>query len=80
MTYYGDLDVSVIDELPKNRIPIKTALRSEKDKEKIYEFIRVEIQNGRQVYIVFPLIDESEKLDLKSAEENYLILKEQYFP
>lgn len=79
MTYYGDLDVSVIDELPKNRIPIKTALRSEKDKENIYKFIRLEIQNGRQVYIIYPIIDESEKLDLKSAEENYLILKNNIF-
>ncbi|HMS65518.1 MAG TPA: ATP-dependent DNA helicase RecG, partial [Ignavibacteria bacterium] len=79
MTYYGDLDVSVIDELPKNRIPIKTALRSDKDKAKIYNFIRSEIQKGRQIYIIYPLIDESEKLDLKSAEENYLILKNNIF-
>ncbi|MEO8209153.1 MAG: helicase-related protein, partial [bacterium] len=80
MTYYGDLDVSVIDELPKNRIPIKTALRKEEDKYKIYTFVREEIKRGRQVYIIFPLIDESEKLDLKSAEENYKILKEKIFP
>ncbi|MDQ3019494.1 MAG: ATP-dependent DNA helicase RecG [Bacteroidota bacterium] len=80
MTYYGDLDVSVIDELPKNRIPIKTALRKEEDKNKIYIFVREEIKKGRQVYIIFPLIDESEKLDLKSAEENYKILKEKIFP
>lgn len=79
MTYYGDLDVSVIDELPKNRRPIKTALRSEDDKNKIYNFVREEIKKGRQVYIVFPLIDESEKLDLKSAEENYKLLKENIF-
>lgn len=80
MTYYGDLDVSVIDELPKNRIPIKTALRTENDKPKIYNFIREEIKQGRQVYIIFPLIEDSEKLDLKSAEENYKILKENIFP
>ncbi|HMS34669.1 MAG TPA: ATP-dependent DNA helicase RecG [Ignavibacteria bacterium] len=80
MTYYGDLDVSVIDELPKNRIPIKTALRTEDDKPKIYKFINDEIQNGRQIYIIYPLIDESEKLDLKSAEENYKLLKENIFP
>ncbi len=79
MTYYGDLDVSVIDELPKNRIPIKTALRMESDRPKIYSFMREEIKNGRQVYIVYPLIDDSEKLDLKSAEENYRILKEAVF-
>ncbi|MFZ1320085.1 MAG: ATP-dependent DNA helicase RecG [Ignavibacteria bacterium] len=80
MTYYGDLDVSVIDELPKNRIPVKTALRSESDKPGIYKFVREEIKKGRQVYIIFPIIDESEKLDLKSAEENYLILKNDIFP
>ncbi|MEP7146170.1 MAG: ATP-dependent DNA helicase RecG [bacterium] len=80
MTYYGDLDISIIDELPKNRIPIRTALRTEYDKPKIYSFLREEIKKGRQVYIVFPLIDDSEKVDLKSAEENYKILKESVFP
>ncbi len=80
MTYYGDLDVSIIDELPKNRIPVKTALRKEEDKNKIYVFVREEIKKGRQVYIIFPLIDESEKLDLKSAEENYKIIKNNIFP
>lgn len=80
MTYYGDLDVSVIDELPKNRIPVITALRSESDKPGINSFIRKEIKKGRQVYIIFPIIDESEKLDLKSAEENFSILKRQVFP
>jgi len=79
MTYYGDLDVSVIDEMPLNRIPIKTALRMEEDKFKIYSFVKDEIKRGRQIYIIFPLIDESEKLDLKSAEENYKILKENIF-
>ncbi|MBL8006410.1 MAG: ATP-dependent DNA helicase RecG [Ignavibacteria bacterium] len=79
MTYYGDLDVSVIDELPKNRKPVKTALRSEEDKYKIYSFVKSEIRKGRQVYIIYPIIDESEKLDLKSAEENYIKLKENIF-
>ena len=80
LTYYGDLDVSIIDELPRNRIPVKTALRFDHDKEGIYKFVRTEIKNGRQAYIVFPLIEESEKLDLKSAEENYEILKNNIFP
>ena len=79
MTYYGDLDVSVIDELPLNRIPVKTALRNEEDKSRIYSFVKEEIKKGRQVYIVFPLIDESEKTDLKSAEENFKHLKEIIF-
>lgn len=80
MTYYGDLEVSVIDELPLNRIPIKTALRTEADKYKIYAFVKEEINKGRQVYIIFPLIEDSEKLDLKSAEENYKLIKESIFP
>ena len=79
LTFYGDLDVSVIDELPKNRKKIKTVLRTENDKPKIFEFVKDEIKKGRQVYIVYPLIDESEKLDLKSAEENYIKLKEGFF-
>jgi ATP-dependent DNA helicase RecG len=79
LTYYGDLDVSVIDELPKNRIPIKTFLRKEEDKENIWEFVKEKINEGQQVFIIYPIIDESEKLDLKSAEENYVILKDKIF-
>jgi ATP-dependent DNA helicase RecG len=79
LTYYGDLDVSVIDELPKNRIPIKTFLRKEEDKENIWGFVKEKINEGQQAFIIYPIIDESEKLDLKSAEENYVILKDQVF-
>jgi ATP-dependent DNA helicase RecG len=79
LTYYGDLDVSVINELPGNRKPIKTFLRNEEDKHNIYKFVKNEIDKGRQVYVIYPLIEESEKLDLKSAEENYKILKEKVF-
>lgn len=79
LTYYGDLDVSIIDELPKNRIPIKTFLRKEEDKENIWGFVKEKIKNGQQAFIIYPIIDESEKLDLKSAEENYVILKEKVF-
>ena len=80
LTIYGDLDVSVIDELPKNRHEILTALRTEREREKVYKFIRDEVKKGRQVYIVYPIIDESEKLDLKSAEKHYGILKKETFP
>jgi len=79
LTYYGDLDVSIIDELPGNRKPIKTFLRTETDKPNIYKFVKEEIDKGRQAYIIYPLIEESEKLDLKSAKENYKILKERDF-
>jgi ATP-dependent DNA helicase RecG len=79
LTFYGDLDVSVIDEMPEGRIKIKTFIREEKDKDKIVDFVKKEIRNGRQAFIIYPLIDESEKLDLKSAEESYKLLKENEF-
>jgi len=80
MTLYGDLDVSVIDEMPANRKPIRTALRTERDKPKVYAFLRDEVQHGRQAYIVFPLIEESEKVDLKAAKKEYERLQEEVFP
>lgn len=67
LTLYGDLDYSVIDELPPNRNPIITRLFSEKNKSRIYALIEGEIKKGRQAYVVYPLIEESEKTDLKSA-------------
>ncbi|MCX7878883.1 MAG: ATP-dependent DNA helicase RecG [Ignavibacteria bacterium] len=80
LTVYGDLDVSIIDELPSDRKPVRTGLRYEKDRIKLYEFIREEIRKGRQAYIVYPIIDESENTDLKSAVRNYEILKKDIFP
>ncbi len=71
MTLYGDLDVSVIDELPPGRKPIKTIHRYESSRYKVYEFLRTELQKGRQVYIVYPLINESAALDYKHLEEGY---------
>lgn len=71
MTVYGDLEVSVIDELPPGRKPVKTIHVFDKKKGRLYEFIRSEIVKGRQVYIVYPLIEESEKLDLKNLEDGY---------
>lgn len=71
MTLYGDLDVSVIDELPKGRKPIKTAHRYDSARLRVFGFIREEIRKGRQVYMVYPLIEESEKLDLKNVEDGY---------
>jgi ATP-dependent DNA helicase RecG len=79
LTLYGELDVSIIDELPKNRKPVKTVLRTEIESSKVYSFVRDEIKKGRQAYIVYPIIDESEKLDLKSAVANYEILKNEVF-
>jgi len=71
MTVYGDLDVSVIDELPPGRKPIQTLHVYDKKREGLYQSIRKQLQEGRQVYIVYPLIEESEKLDLKNLEDGY---------
>lgn len=71
MTIYGDLDVSIIDELPPGRKPIKTLHKYEDQMASVYEGIRYQIQEGRQVYIVFPLIQESKNLDLKNLEDGY---------
>lgn len=71
MTVYGDLDVSVIDELPPGRKPVQTLHRYDKKRGPLYQFIRDQIGAGRQVYMVYPLIEESESLDLKNLEEGY---------
>jgi len=71
MTLYGDLEVSVIDELPAGRKPIKTVLQFDQNRLKVFGFIRKQIQVGRQVYIVYPLIEESEKLDLKHLMDGF---------
>ncbi|AFH50794.1 RecG-like DNA helicase [Ignavibacterium album JCM 16511] len=78
MTLYGDLDVSVINEMPKNRKPIKTVLRGEKKLPEIYKFIIDKANEGYQSFIVYPLIEESEKLDLKAATNYYEELKNSY--
>ncbi len=69
MTLYGDLDVSVIDELPPGRIPVKTMHFTDPERNKVFGFIRRQINEGRQIYIVYPLIKESEKMDYKDLEE-----------
>lgn len=71
MTLYGDLDVSVIDELPAGRKPIQTVHRFDKDRLKVFGFINEEIKKGRQVYIVYPLIEESDSLNLKNLMDGY---------
>lgn len=74
MTVYGDLDVSIIDELPPGRKPVTTLLRNEEGRQKVYEGIHQQLLEGRQAYIVYPLIDENEKLDLKSLENGFDIV------
>ena len=79
MTAYGDLDYSVIDELPPGRQPIVTVHRYESQRSKVMDFIRVEIGKGRQIYIVFPLIEESAKMDYENLMKGYENVKA-YFP
>ena len=79
MTLYGDLDVSIIDQLPPGRKPVKTTHVFDSRMTSLYDGIRQQIREGRQVYIVFPLIEESEKSDLKNLEDGFEVLK-QAFP
>jgi len=79
MTAYGDLDYSVIDELPPGRQPITTVHRYESQRSKVMDFIRAEIEKGRQIYIIFPLIEESAKLDYENLMKGYENVKA-YFP
>lgn len=76
MTLYGDLDVSVIDELPPGRKPIRTMHRYDNKKAQLYDFLRKEIASGRQAYVVYPLIEGSEKTDYKNLEEGFELFKE----
>lgn len=71
MTLYGDLDVSVIDELPPGRKPIQTMHRFDNNREGLYRAVRQQLDEGRQAYVVFPLISESEKMDIKNLEDGY---------
>lgn len=80
LTLYGDLDVSTLDELPKARKPIKTILRLESQRSLVYSFIRNEVAKGRQVYVVYPLVEESEKVDLNAAVKGYELLRSKVFP
>jgi ATP-dependent DNA helicase RecG len=80
MTVYGDLDVSVIDELPPGRTPIKTVVVGEDQRNGVYKGIEREIGLGRQVYIIYPLVEESEKVDLKDATRMYEHLRDSVFP
>ena len=78
MTLYGDLDVSIIDELPPGRKPIRTSHVFDNRMTSLYDGIRRQIHEGRQVYIVFPLIEESEKIDLKNLEQGFETLREAF--
>ncbi|MFC1721484.1 ATP-dependent DNA helicase RecG [Patescibacteria group bacterium] len=80
LTLYGDLDISLIDEMPRNRKPIKTFYVPPQKRQRTYDFIRKEINAGRQVFVITPLIEESDKLGVKSATQEYEKLSTEVFP
>lgn len=80
LTVYGDLSLSVMDEMPPGRQPVRTHLRYDKDRANIYKFLKQEVETGGQVYIVYPLVEESEKLELRAATEMYEHFQKDVFP
>src|SRR6059036_2039473 len=80
LTIYGDLDVSVLDELPPGRRPIVTVARAEGKRREIYKFLKEQVAAGRQIYVVYPLVEESEALDLRAATDMARHLAEEIFP
>jgi RecG-like helicase/REP element-mobilizing transposase RayT len=80
MTIYGDLDVSIIDEMPRNRGKIITAVRDASKLAEVLGFLRTQLEAGRQLYVIYPLIDESEKLDVKAASAEYELWRERLHP
>ncbi|MFZ0916031.1 MAG: ATP-dependent DNA helicase RecG [Candidatus Udaeobacter sp.] len=80
MTIYGDLDVSTIDEMPRNRGKIVTAVRDDSKLGEVLSFLRTQLEAGRQIYVIYPLIDESEKLDVKAAAAEYTLWRERLHP
>lgn len=80
LTIYGDLDLSIIDELPPGRTPVKTRWFMPKERERLYSFLRSEVKKGRQGFIVYPLVEESEKLDAGAAVDEYARLQREIFP
>lgn len=80
LTLYGDLELTVLDELPPSRRPVITTIEAEKNRDRVHAFIREQVRLGRQAYIVYPLIEESEKVDLRAAADEYRLLKDEIFP
>lgn len=79
LALYGDLDISVLDEMPPGRTPVQTALRGTKKRDGVHDFVREQVKQGHQAYIVYPLVDESEKLDLLSASQEFERLRTEVF-
>ncbi len=79
LTLYGDLDMSVLEERPPGRQPVRTAVRDEGGRDRVWRFVRDQVDAGRQAYVVYPLVEESEKIDLKAATAEYELLREEVF-
>ncbi len=80
LTFYGDLDISVLDELPPGRRPVRTVLRRDSARARVFDFVRQQVAAGRQAYVVYPVIEESEALDVRSATEAYEHLSSAVLP
>jgi len=80
LTVYGDLDVSMIRELPAGRLPITTSAKPESRRDEVYQFVRAQLDAGRQTYVIYPLVEESAKIDLKAATEMHDHLAQEVFP
>lgn len=80
LTVYGDLELSVLDEMPPGRQPVKTVVKAEKSRPEVYDVIRRELKKGRQAFVIYPLIEESEKVDLRAATKMSEHLQEKVFP
>src|SRR5690606_3408886 len=79
-TLYGDLDVSLIKDRPPGRMPIQTRVINEKERDHAYAFLADQLAQGRQAYVVYPLVEESEKVDLRDAESGYQALQQHFGP
>jgi ATP-dependent DNA helicase RecG len=80
LTLYGDLDVSVIRDLPPGRVPVKTIAKPESRREELYRFVREQLDAGRQAYVIYPLVEESDKIDVRAATEMHDHLAQEIFP
>jgi ATP-dependent DNA helicase RecG len=80
LTVYGDLDVSVIRDSPPGRLPVRTVAKPESRRDEVYAFVRQQLDEGRQAYVIYPLVEESEKIDLKAATEMADHLAQEVFP
>ncbi len=80
LTLYGDLDLSIMDEMPAGRIPVNTYVLRPQERERAFTLLRGQVKDGKQAFIIYPLIEESEKIDAKAAVDDYETLSKEVFP